>query len=400
MIRSIRLTILVVAALSFPTLFSVPFAASQTTGLTSTRPEVLGGSPKSQLVVPATLLERASYPVVDVHTHFYVKGKHDRDLLKRYVAMMDRNNIAVSVSLDGTLNSRLDEHAKFLWSEYRDRFVIFANIDFRGKGAIDEPSQWDCNQPDFVRTVVEELRLQAGKQVISGLKFFKDFGLRYRNRDGSLIAIDDLRFDPIWDACSELGLPVIIHTADPGAFFEPANEDNERIRELIAHPDWSFEGPGFPSRQSLHAARNRVIERHPKTLFIAAHLGNDGEDLGQLGIWLNQFPNLVVEFSSRINELGRQPNGAKKFIEKYQDRVLFGTDGPWPEERLRIYWRLLETQDDYFLYSEKSPQPQGDWRVFGLGLDPTVLRKIYSDNAARIIPGVSVRLQSFEDRKK
>ena len=349
----------------------------------------------TQLMVPKTHIRSAASPVVDVHTHFFVKGKHDAELLRQYVAMMDRNNIAVCVSLDATLFKRLDEHSNFLWSEFRDRFVVFANIDFQGFGQDDLPETWSCNQPDFVRSVVEKLKDAHAAGLISGLKFFKDFGLRYRNSDGSLVEIDDPRWDPIWTICGELGLPVIMHTADPGAFFEPVLPSNERFFELSVHPDWSFASPKFPKRIALHAARNRVIGKHSKTTFIAAHLGNDGEDLFELGRWLDHYPNLFVEFASRINELGRQPYSARRFFEKYQDRILFGTDGPWPEARLRIYWRFLESWDEYFDYSEKLSPPQGDWRIYGIGLDAKILEKIYSMNAARIIPGVRERLSNF-----
>jgi predicted TIM-barrel fold metal-dependent hydrolase len=145
----------------------------------------------------------------------------------------------------------------------------------------------------------------------------------------------------------------------------------------------------------LHQARNRVIAKHPKTRFIAAHFGNDAEDLVELSGWLDAYPNLYVEFSSRLNELGRQPYSSQRFFERFQDRILLGTDGPFPEQRLRIYWRFLETQDEYFHYSEKSPPPQGDWRIYGIGLPLEVLEKVYHQNACRIIPGLSKKLQSF-----
>jgi len=353
-------------------------------------------SASSQMKVAKTNLLRAAFTVVDVHTHFFVKGKHNAELLKDYVAMMDRNNIAVCVSLDATLLKRVDEHCDFLWSEYRDRFVVFANIDFQGNGKADEPATWSCNQVDFVRNIIEQLKICRGKGQISGLKFFKDFGLRYRNGDGSLIAMDDPRWDPIWVICGELGLPVIMHTADPGAFFEPVTPANERFFELSVHPNWSFAAAEFPSRKELHEARNRIIAKHPKTTFIAAHFGNDAENLAELDGWMQSYPNLVVEFASRINELGRQPYTARRFFEKYQDRILFGTDGPWPEARLRLYWRFLESWDEYFEYSEKQPRPQGDWQIYGLGLPPTILEKIYHGNAIRVIPGVREKVAKFQ----
>ncbi len=352
------------------------------------------------VVVADNTPSQATFPVVDVHTHFWVKGKHDPELLERYVQLMDRNHIAVCVSLDGQLPSKLDEHATFVWSKYRDRFVVFANLDFRGSGEANRPETWACNQSTFVRDMIERLKIEAERGRISGLKFFKDFGLRYRNADGSLIRIDDPRFDPIWELCGALRLPVIMHTADPSAFFRPLNDDNERATELNAHPDWSFHGSEFPSRESLHAARNRVIAAHPETTFIAAHFGNDAENLAELSDWMTRYPNLVVEFSSRLNELGRQPYSSRAFFETYQDRILLGTDGPFPEERLRIYWRFLETQDEYFPYSEKSPPPQGDWRIYGIGLPADILRKVYFENAVRIIPGVAERVAAWQSRSK
>ena len=342
--------------------------------------------------LPQTAIDKASFPVVDVHTHFWIKGRHDAELLDRYVQWMDRNGIEVCVSLDGQIPGKLDEHLDFLWARYRDRFVVFANLDFIGSGSLDRPGTLACNDSRFVRDMCERLQAAADQRRVSGLKFFKDFGLRYRNADGSLIAIDDPRWDPIWECCARNRLPVIMHTADPSAFFRPADQDNERAGELAAHPEWSFAGPEYPSRESLHAARNRVIARHPKTTFIAAHFGNDAEDLQELSGWMDTYPNLYVEFSSRLNELGRQPYSSQAFFERYQDRILLGTDGPVPEERLRIYWRFLETRDEYFLYSEKSPPPQGDWRIYALGLPPEILKKVYHANAAAVIPGVAERL--------
>ena len=351
--------------------------------------------PIPQLKVAQTELQRAKFPVVDVHTHFWIRMRHDPAQLDEFVRLMDRNNIAMCVSLDGRLGHQLDEHIRYLWSEYRERFLIFANVDWQGNGIADQPQTWACNQSDFAHRTV--LALQAAvKRGVSGLKVFKSFGLSYRNADGTLIAIDDPRFDPIWKACGELGLPVIIHTADPSAFFEPLTPTNERYEELSRHPDWHFPADRFPSRSELHAARDRLFSRHAETTFIAAHLGNDGEDLQQTAQLLDEHPNVVVEFASRIAELGRQPFTARKFLIDYQDRVLFGTDGPQPERRLRLYWRFLETRDEYFPYSEKDFPPQGFWRIYGVDLPDEVLKKIYNENASRVIPGVAQRLAEWE----
>lgn len=347
--------------------------------------------PRPTLRVKQTPIRQAKFGVVDVHTHFRYRLRHSPEQLDAFVDLMDRNNIAVCVSLDGRLGDDLTEHQQYLWTKYADRFAIFSNIDWQGDGKPDEPASWACQRADFARTTVERLRL-AKRQGVCGVKLFKQFGLTYKNADGSLIKIDDPRWDPIWQACGELELPVIMHTADPVAFFQPIDETNERWEELSRHPDWSFHGDSFPPREELLAARNRIIQRHPATTFIGAHVANNAEDLAAVAKWLDTYPNLYVEFASRIGELGRQPYTSRKFLIHYADRILFGTDGPWPERRVRLYWRFLETDDEYFPYSEKEFPPQGFWNIYGVHLPDDVLRKIYYQNAARIIPGISEKL--------
>jgi len=347
--------------------------------------------PRPMLKVAEHHLAQAKFPVVDVHTHFRQKFHGSTEALDDWVRLMDRNRIAVCISLDGQSGDPFEEHAKLLWTKYRDRFVIFANIDWQGEGKADDPATWDCNRPDFARRVATELAALKERGA-SGVKIFKQFGLEYKNADGSLIAIDDERFNPIWRACGELKLPILIHVADPAAFFQPIDETNERWEELHRHPEWSFYGPRFPPREQLLAAFLRVCKSHPQTTFISAHVASNAEDLAAVSHWLDECPNLYVEIASRIAELGRQPTTARNFLIKYQDRVLFGTDGPWPEERLRLYWRFLETEDENFPYSEKPFPPQGFWNIYGVHLPDEVLQKIYYRNAALFIPGIAERL--------
>ena len=352
--------------------------------------------PKSKLIVPQTPVLAAKFPVVDVHTHFSYRLKDDSASLDAFVSLMDRNNVAVCCSLDGRLGGKFQRHKKFLWTKYADRFVIYVNIDWQGDGEEDDPSTWACNQEGFVRATVEAIK-EARTSGASGLKLFKSFGLNLRGADGKLLGIDDSRWDPIWQVCGQLGMPVIMHVADPAAFFDPIGPENERWEELSRHPDWSFRGPEFPSREQLLEARNRVIGRHPKTNFIGAHIANNSEDLATVGKWLTRFPNLYVELASRIGELGRQPYSARDFLVEYADQVMFGTDGPWPEKRIRLYWRFLETRDEYFPYSEKDFPPQGLWQIYGVHLPDEVLRKIYFENASRIIPGVNSKLRRYQN---
>lgn len=352
--------------------------------------------PKSQLVLPRTEIARAKFPAVDVHVHPRLKFRYEPELLDAFVRLMDEQNIAVCVSLDGGLGDDLQEHKDYLWTKYRDRFVIFATIDWQGSGEQNVPATWAVNQPGFARKIVMELEL-AREQGASGLKIFKNFGLSIRNGDGSLVEIDDPRFDPIWEACGRLGMPVLIHTADPVAFFDPVDETNERWEELRRHPDWSFYGDEFPSHAELLAALLRVVERHPQTTFIAAHMMNYAENLAAVSEWLDEHANLYVDTTSRINELGRQPRTAREFILKHGDRILLGTDGPRPAARLLPQWRFFETHDEYFPYAENPFPPQGLWNIDGIGLPDEVLKKVYSENAARLIPGVKERLATYRE---
>lgn len=344
------------------------------------------------LVLPEHHLRRAKFSVVDVHVHPKIRLHHSPDALDTFVKTMDAQNIAVCVSLDGGLDVALEEHSKYVWTKYRDRFAIFSNIDWRGDGKPDDYATWDCHRPDFARRMVAALA-RAKENGVSGLKVFKDLGLVYKNPDGSFIKLDDPRWSPIWEACGKLGLPVIIHSGDPTAFFLPIDERNERWEELHRHPEWSFHGAEYPKREELLAAFLRVVERHPQTTFIGAHVAGNSEDLKTVGTWLDKYPNLVVEIASRISELGRQPYTSRKFFLKYADRVLFGTDGPRVPERLYPYWRFLETDDEYFAYAENPFPPQGLWNIYGIFLPDDVLRKVYHENAARIIPGVREKLE-------
>lgn len=353
--------------------------------------------PRSSLQLPEHRPRQAKFPVVDVHVHPRLKLRHVPEQLDEFVRVMDQQNIAVCISLDGQLGDSLEEHKRFLWTQYRDRFVIFANIDWQGDGQRNEPATWACHRPGFGRRMAEALA-DAKQRGAAGLKIFKMLGLGYRNADGSFVAIDDPRWDPIWEACGKLEMPVLIHTADPVAFFEPVDRFNERWEELHRHPDWSFAGEEFPSHDQLLAARNRVIARHPKTKFIGAHVANYPENLAEVGRWLDAYPNLYVEIAARIAELGRQPHTAREFFLKYADRILFGTDGPRPPGRLTPHWRMLETRDEYFTYAENQYPPQGLWNIYGLSLPDEVLRKVYSENAVRLIPGVEQRLQQYARR--
>ena len=340
-------------------------------------------------------LPRAKFPCVNVHSH---PGRLTSEELAEMVATMDESNIAVSVSLDGGLQSKkFSDHYYQLQQAYPDRFVVFLWIDYVGKGNPSDPETWDVHQPGYGLRMADQLS-EAVKLGASGLKVWKDLGLYMKDKSGKLIMPDDPRFDPIWARAGELKVPVLWHCADPPAFFTPIDEKNERYEELYRHPEWSFFGPGFPSHQELMEARNRVIARHPDTVFICAHMGELSENLAQLSATLDRYPNMNVEIAARISELGRQPYSSRKFFLKYQDRILFGTDGVPPLTELIPHFQYLETWDEYFPYEDNPFPPQGLWNIYGIGLPDEVLRKVYNENACRLIPGVAERVRKYSQR--
>jgi predicted TIM-barrel fold metal-dependent hydrolase len=357
-------------------------------------------SPKSMLQVPETQVTRARFPVIDFHTHITRSSKSirgvslasDRVYLgtpQELLAVMDSKNVRAMVNLTGGYDKGLGDVISKYDYAFQDRFYAFT-----------EPCYEHFLLAGYPQLQAEAIE-RAHRQGARGLKILKTLGLYLRENvtSGNLVKIDDPRFDPMWDACGQLNMPVAIHVSDPVAFFAPPDRFNERYEELTNHPDWSFYGKDFPSNAKLIEARNRIFARHPKTQFVVLHVGNFAEDLANVAENLDRFPNMSVDIAARIGELGRQPRTARKFFEKYQDRILFGTDATphgdeYPQQvfsdRLyEIYYRFLETDDEYFDYAPAKIPPQGRWRIYGINLPETVLRKVYFENAARQL-GVAV----------
>lgn len=332
--------------------------------------------PKSMMVTKTTIVEKPLYPVVDMHNHLGGgKARLTPDTVKRYLTEMDEAGVRTVVNLDGGWGDRLKETLSALDEAHPGRFLTYALINFDG---IDD-SNWGER---------EAARLEESfKAGAKGLKFHKSLGLAYRYKDGTLMTVDDPKLDAVWETCAKHNRPVVIHIADPAAFFTPLDRFNERWHELNQHPDWLFYGAKFPKRQDLLDQLHRVIAKHPKTTFINTHFGNNAEDLASVADKLDKYPNMYVDFDARISELGRQPYAARKFFIKYQDRILFGTDTTPRRDAYRIYYRFLETEDEYFDCSA-SHHLQGFWNIYGIHLPPEVLDKIYRKNAERILFGL------------
>jgi predicted TIM-barrel fold metal-dependent hydrolase len=352
--------------------------------------------PKSMLQVPETHVTRARFPVLDIHTHISESARYDKGVAitneREYLAtpkelldVMDRDNIRTLVNLTGGYGKGLSDTIARYDRTFPGRFISFC-----------EPIYERFLDSNFPRLQAESIE-QSYRAGARGLKILKTLGLYLRENitSGKLVTIDDARFDPMWDACAQFNIPVAIHISDPAAFFTPTDQYNERYEELHNHPDWSFHGGDFPTNEELITARNRVIARHPKTQFIVLHVGNFAENLANVSENLDRFPNMTVELGARIGELGRQPRMSRRFFEKYQDRILFGTDATphgdaFPQQLFgnklyEIYWRFLETEDEYFDYAPAEVPPQGRWRIYGIGLPESILRKVYYDNAARLL---------------
>lgn len=352
--------------------------------------------PRSMLHVPETKVLRPRYPVVDIHTHLSSVAKHAGGVgigeemeyfatAEDVLQLMDRKNIRIMVNLTGGVGKGLEEAIGKFQRPHPDRFLTFT-----------EPWWERTDQPGYSKFQAEEI-VRAHQAGARGLKILKTLGLYLREKvsTGPLVKVDDQRFDAMWEACGSLGIPVAIHVSDPEAFFLPTDRFNERFEELNNHPDWSFYDRDFPSNVDLLEARNRVLARHPKTQFIVLHVGNNAENLAYVGECMDRFPNMHVELGARIGELGRQPRMSRKFFEKYQDRILFGTDAVphgsdtpqqiFTDELYEIYYRFLETEDEYFDYAPARVPPQGRWRIYGLGLPDEILKKVYYQNAARLL---------------
>lgn len=334
--------------------------------------------PVPRLVTKTTQVETPRFPVIDAHNHLAEPfgGGWDNRPLPELIDVLDAAHVRVYVDLDGGWGEHvLDHHLDYFKQAAPDRFVIFGGVDW---------DAWPAHGDGFGEWAAAQVRLQAQRGA-QGLKIWKPFGLHVRDHHDRLVAVDDPRLDALWAAAGELNLPVMIHVADPVAFFDPLDETNERWEELHAHPDWQFPSPPYPAFMTILDGLAALVARHPQTTFIAAHVGCYAENLAWVSDLLDRCPNLYVDISARIGELGRQPYSARRFFLRHADHILFGTDAGPDLDSYRLYYRFLETDDEYFNY-DTSPIPrQGRWAVHGLYLPDDVLEKVYYLNARRVL---------------
>jgi len=330
-------------------------------------------NPPSTLVVPGKVVKRAKFPFIDVHGHQFRMATQD---LSELIKAMDTLNEAIMVNLSGRSGENLVGALKNVAEHYPNRFAVFANVDFEGVGT-----------PGWTENAVKQFE-QDIKNGARGLKVYKSLGMYNKDSDGNRLAIDDPRLGPIWEKCGELGVPVLIHSADPKPFWDEFDANNERWLELKTHPRRKRSDTDPAPWEQIIEEQHRMFKNHPNTTFINAHMGWYANDLGTLGKLLDEIPNMNVGIGAIIAELGRQPRFAKAFFIKYQDRILFGKDS-WVPEEFPTYFRVLESDDEYFQYHKKY---HAFWPMYGMDLPDEVLKKVYYKNALRIVPGLDKSL--------
>ena len=331
-------------------------------------PSILDYKPTSMLVSEENLVPAAKFPVVDIHSHQRATAEN----MEQLISEMDAMNLQVLVNLSGGSGDQLRERVEAVRNgPYPDRFRVFANVDFDDVG------------PGFGEAAAAQLQQDVEAGAI-GLKVFKSLGMTNVKADGSRLQVDDPELDPVWAMAGQMNIPVLIHIAEPPAFFEDPDYDNERWLELALFPNRRNYGPDQVDFETLLAERDRMFMKHPNTRFIAAHFGFHAHDLERAAEVLDSIPNLYLDLSAVLYDFGRQPRAAREFFIEYQDRLIFGKDSYQPTE-FPYYWRVFETADEYFDYYRDY---HAYWKLYGMDLPDDVLRKIYYENALAVTPGL------------
>ena len=335
--------------------------------------------PISMMTAKATTVSKPAAPIVDAHNHLGRRhGPWRAPDVAALVSVMDQAGVATIVNLDGGWADELEANLDRYDRAFPGRFVTFARLDWS-----------TCSTPGWGERLAASMA-DSVRRGAAGVKIWKDVGLTIRDSDDELIFLDDPQLEPLWHVLAETGVPALIHTADPVAFFQPLDGRNERLEELLRHPDWQFMGEQFPPLAKVMDAFEAVVVSHPEMRVIGAHVGCLAENLDWVESMLDRCPNYRVDIAARIAELGRQPRRTTALIERHPDRVLLGTDcGPPSVDDYRLYLRFLETEDEAFPYSDEEPPPDGRWTISGLGLTHELAAAMEGDNARAFIPALS-----------
>lgn len=335
-------------------------------------PTIIEYKPRSTLVVPEHPVPRAKFPVVDMHGHPPTLNTPEN--IQRVITAMDELNIGVMIQTRGSQGERLTSQIEAVKAAgLEDRFAFFTTLDLRDIG------------PGSGARIAAQLEADVAAGAVGIGEIGKGFGLHTTRADGTRLRMDDPELDIVWETAARLGVPVFIHTGDPAEFFEPHDFENERWLEMSLFPNRQLnDRDRFPTFDELMAERDRMIAKHPNTIWVLAHMSWYGNDLARLGELFDKYPNTYGELGAILYDIGRQPRFAKRFFEKYSDRIMFGKDSFAPEE-YPYYWRVFETEDEYFDYYRDY---HAFWKLYGMGLSDDVLRKIYYQNAVNVVPGL------------
>lgn len=336
-------------------------------------PSIVDYRPKSTLVTEQHLVPKSKFPSIDLHGH---PGQMvtSVDGITGMVKEMDKMNLRVMISADNSSGQTLVTKTTAVTASgvNKDRVRILTGINFSNVG------------PGWADKAIAQLEADVKAGAIGIGEIGKGFGMDTRKPDGSRLRIDDPELDPLWDACARLKMVVFIHTAEPPEFYSPLDMHNERWLELSLFRDRRRYEPDQVKFDDLMQQRDNLFKKHPKTTFVAAHFAWCGQDLGKCGRLLDMYPNVNLEVGAVLYDFGRQPRGAHDFFVKYQDRILFGKDA-WAPEEYPYYWRVFETKDEYFDYYRNY---HAFWKLYGMDLPDVVLKKLYFQNALRLLPGL------------
>lgn len=337
-------------------------------------------TPRSQLRAGVTDVPTPAVPAIDVHNHLgrwlTGDGSWMIDDVAALLRTMDDRHVDAVVNLDGMWGDELEDNLERYDRAHAGRFHTFCQIEWAR-----------LEQPDGLSGLLRQLE-DSARRGARGVKVWKTLGLQYRDATGALISPDDARVVSLLTRAGELGLPVLIHTADPIAFFQPLDPHNERLDELRGARDWWYgDHDRYPTFDALLDAHAALVHACPGTTFIAAHVGCAAEDLDRVQRLMAAAPNYHVDIAGRLAELGRQPRRFARLVAEWPDRVLFGTDiYPASDEQYRLHYRFLESADEGFEYAPGEPiPPQGRWAVSAVDLDPALLPALYRDNARRVL---------------
>jgi predicted TIM-barrel fold metal-dependent hydrolase len=340
--------------------------------------------PATLLRLPRTNITRAKYPLIDFHNH--TGAMTTAAQYETVVKNLDNVGVGAVANLGGGSGDQLEAVLKAA-APYKNRVATFFTFSADG-----------INEPGWAEryAALAERGFKAGA---IGVKVAKGLGQGARNPDGTYIQADDPRLDPFWEMCAKYKVPVMIHTSDSIGRFYPISPSNERYEAGLwrgADTSGSLYGTGQPTHEVIEQARENMIKKHPKTTFVLAHMAMLYYDPAKVAHILDTFPKAYVEVSATLQDLGRAPRLWREFIIKYQDRVLFGTDGGGssdPDTFWNPHFRFFETLDEYFEHPAQIRTPGGSpghgrWNISGIQLPDAVLRKVYYQNALKFLPSL------------